>query len=196
MFFDEANFMPNSFGALHPQFDETVFECHFLFLLTLQVQVSSCLLPNFWENFGASLFWGGAIWIFCFTHISLFFVCSLAIKFLSSHWTHQSIPKLSGFQIRTYHLVLTFFDSTKITQFVSYKLVRYKLYSCQKVHFQTDYLIRMYQIVCFCTKHTIWHLPIRITNIQVEHYQLVHIFWHVTIWSIPVLTTKIQYVYC
>ena len=31
--------------------------------------------------------------------ISLFFVCSLAIKFLSSHWTHLSIPKLSGFLI-------------------------------------------------------------------------------------------------
>ena len=44
---------PNSFGALHPQFDETVFECHFLFFLTLQVQVSSCLLPNFGGNFGA-----------------------------------------------------------------------------------------------------------------------------------------------
>ena len=26
----------------------------------------------------------------------------------------------------------------------------------------------MYQIVCFCTIHTIWHLPIRITNIKVE----------------------------
>ena len=103
---------PNSFGALHPQFDETVFECHFLFLLTLQVQVSSCLLPNFWGNFGA------------------YKISKLPLN--------TSVDPQALWIPDTYHLVLTFFDSTKITQFVSYKLVRYKLYSCQKVHFQTD----------------------------------------------------------
>ena len=176
---------PNSFGALHPQFDETVFECHFLFLLTLQVQVSSCLLPNFWGNFGASLFWGGAIWIFCFTHISLFFVCSLAIKFLSSHWTHQSIPKLSGFLIPSCVNFFWFYENHTIC-FIQVGTLQIVFMPKSTYSY---WLIRMYQIVCFCTKHTIWHLPIRITNIQVEHYQLVHFFWHVTIWSIPVLTT-------
>ncbi len=104
---------PNSFGALHPQFDETVFECHFLFLLTLQVQVSSCLLPNFWGNFGA------------------YKISKLPLN--------TSVDPQALWIPDTYHLVLTFFDSTKITQFVSYKLVRYKLYSCQKkVHFNID----------------------------------------------------------
>ena len=127
---------PNSFGALHPQFDETVFECHFLFLLTLQVQVSSCLLPNFWGNFGASLFWGGAIWIFCFTHISLFFVCSLAIKFLSSHWTHQSIPKLSGFLIPSCVNFFWFYENHTIC-FIQVGTLQI-VFMPKKVHFKID----------------------------------------------------------
>jgi len=172
---------PNCFGALHPQFDETVFECHFLFLLTLHVQVSWFLVPNFWGNFGASfteLVRSGSF----FPHISLFFVCSLAIKFPSS--PNISVDPQSPISLDSKYLLCYLFWFYENHTICIIQVGTLQIVFIPKITY-SYWLILMYQILCFCTKHTIWHLPISITNIQVEHYQLVHFFWNVTIWSIP-----------